>query len=103
METEIVGRDEELGVLARVLERGSEEAVACTIEGEAGVGKTTLWTWAITVGAERGYRVLTARPAEAEASFSFSALGDLLRHDLDDVVAQLPLQQRRALEAALVI
>jgi DNA-binding NarL/FixJ family response regulator len=100
---EVIGRDEELAVVGAVLERGASRAVACVIEGELGVGKTTVWTAALEAASERGYRVVSSRPAEVEASFAFAAVGDLLREDLDAVLSALPLPQRRALETALLV
>ena len=103
MKIEVVGRDEELAAVAAVLERAADEAVACVIEGEIGVGKTTVWTSALLAAAERGYRVVSARPAEAETAFAFAAVADLLREDMDTVLPALPPPQRRALETALLV
>jgi DNA-binding NarL/FixJ family response regulator len=100
---EVIGRDEELAVVGAVLERGASRAAACVIEGELGVGKTTVWTAALETASERGYRVLSSRPTEVEASFAFAAVGDLLRENLDAVLPALPVPQRRALETALLV
>ena len=51
----------------------------------------------------RGYLVLSCRPAEAEAAFSFVGLADLIGGVVPDVLPQLPRPQRRALEAALAL
>jgi DNA-binding CsgD family transcriptional regulator len=53
--------------------------------------------------AARDYRILSARPSEAETQFSFSGLTDLLGSAADDVLADLPPIQRRALEGALLL
>jgi DNA-binding CsgD family transcriptional regulator len=50
----------------------------------------------------RGFRVLVARPAEAERELGHAALGDLLDGALDEVVSELSAPRRRALEAALL-
>jgi DNA-binding CsgD family transcriptional regulator len=100
---EVIGRDEELSVVAAVLDRATHEAAGCLIVGEVGVGKTTLWTAAIAAAKERGYGVVSARPAEAETSFAFAAVGDLLRESLETVLPALPPPQRRALETALLL
>jgi predicted ATPase len=100
---EVIGREEELAAVAAVLDQATTGAAACVIEGEIGVGKTTLWTAALDAAAERGYRVVSARAAEAETSFAFAALGDLLRESLDTVLPALPPPQRRALETALLV
>jgi DNA-binding CsgD family transcriptional regulator len=100
---EVIGRDEELAAVAAVLEQATTGAAACVIEGEIGVGKTTVWTAALDAATERGYGVVSARPAEAETSFAFAVVGDLLRERLETVLPALPPPQRRALETALLI
>ena len=45
-DTEIVGRDEELQTISSFLEQ-SARASALLIEGDAGIGKTTLWRWGV--------------------------------------------------------
>jgi DNA-binding CsgD family transcriptional regulator len=72
------------------------------LSGEAGMGKTTLWLAGVDAAAERGYRILSCRPSEAETRFSFAGLTDLLG-GAGDVVAGLPPVQRRALEVALLL
>src|SRR5206468_3083539 len=73
------------------------------LEGQAGIGKTTLWSRGVAEAATRGYRVLACRPSEPETKLSFSALGDLLAESLEDVLPALPVPQRQALEAALFL
>ena len=72
------------------------------IEGEAGIGKTTLWREGTARAARRGWRVLECRPAEAETAFSFAGLGDLLGSVDGRAVNSLPEPQRHALEVALL-
>lgn len=73
------------------------------LEGEAGVGKTTLWSCGIEAARERSFRVLASSPSEAEARLSFAALGDLLGEVVPDALPELPPPQRRALEVALLL
>ena len=54
------------------------EPAALVVEGEAGIGKTTVWLEAVRLGEARAFRVLQARPAESEARLSYAALADLL-------------------------
>jgi DNA-binding CsgD family transcriptional regulator len=103
VDTEVVGRDEELAAVAAVLERATDGARACVVEGEIGVGKTTVWTAAVATAAESDYAIVSARPAEAETAFAFAAVGDLLREHLDTVLRALPPPQRQALETALLV
>jgi DNA-binding CsgD family transcriptional regulator len=72
-------------------------------EGEAGIGKTTLWRSGIAMAARAGFRLLEARPVEPESSLAFAALGDLLGEELDDILPTLPVPQRRSLEVALLL
>jgi predicted ATPase len=53
--------------------------------------------------AARGYLVLSCRPFEAEARFSFYGLADLLGGLVAGVLPELPPPQRRALEVALAL
>jgi DNA-binding CsgD family transcriptional regulator len=73
------------------------------VEGEAGIGKTTLWRAGIAAAEELGYVVLSARPAEAESQVSYAALGDVLGAVIERAVVELPAPQRRALEIALLL
>ncbi len=73
------------------------------LEGEAGIGKTTLWRSGIAAAERAAFRVLEARPVEPESSLAFAALGDLLGEDLDDIFPTLPAPQRRSLEIALLL
>jgi DNA-binding CsgD family transcriptional regulator len=99
---ELIGRDEELRAAEGFLDGLEGGPGALLIEGEAGAGKTSLWEAAIEAGRSRGHRVLEARPAEAESSFAFAVLGDLLRDELHET-ARLPRPQRRALEIAFLL
>ena len=51
---------------------------ALIVEGEAGIGKTTLWLAAVAAARERGFRVLSAQPAAAESVLAYASLADLL-------------------------
>jgi AAA ATPase domain len=97
----LVGRDEELGSLVRLLDAPDELPAACVIVGEAGIGKTALWLVTREEAAARGYLVLSCRPSEAEARFSFSGLADLIGGHFADVLTELAAPQRSALETAL--
>ena len=72
----ILGREEELATIVRFFDGGSGPR-ALLLEGEAGIGKTTLWREAVRLAEERG-RALEARPSEVETKLSFGVLGDLL-------------------------
>jgi DNA-binding CsgD family transcriptional regulator len=99
---DLVGRAEDIGVLRRFLEAVEELPAAVVLEGDAGIGKTTLLASAIEAAHKRGYRTLACRPGEAEAQLSFAGLRDLLEHEYDAVAAELPPPQRRALAVAML-
>jgi len=73
------------------------------LEGEAGIGKTTLCRSGIAMAERAGFQVLEARPVEPECSLAFATLGDLLGGVLDDILPTLPAPQRRSLEVALLL
>jgi DNA-binding CsgD family transcriptional regulator len=99
----VVGRDAELSAIRALVVSVSEGAAALVLEGEAGMGKTTLWSAGVGFAGEHELLVLEARPAESEIALTFCALGDLLHPVLDEALAPLPEGQKRALSRALVL
>jgi predicted ATPase len=97
----IVGREAELEALESFLARSDPGAFV--IEGEPGIGKTTIWNAGVAAAQDRGYCVLACRPAGSEVQLSFAALGDLLADVLGETLDELPTPQRRALEVALLL
>ncbi|NJC72034.1 AAA family ATPase [Planosporangium thailandense] len=107
MQTErIVGRRSELSALDDAVEQMSgstaDRTVACVIQGEPGIGKTTLWRYGVQRARERGCEVLACRPAEPENLLSFAGLTDLVDTVPDAVFRALPAPQRHALDVALL-
>jgi predicted ATPase len=99
---EVVGREEELTALAGFLD-GPPPPSILLIDGEAGIGKTTLWREGVAWGGQRGLRALACSPAESETQLPFAAAGDLLGAEAAPVLDSLPQPQRRALAAALLL
>ncbi|HZC28383.1 MAG TPA: AAA family ATPase, partial [Gaiellaceae bacterium] len=99
---EIVGREAELASLKAFIDETEGGAAALVLEGEAGVGKTTLWRAGVEHARARGLTVLSSRPAEAERGLGNVGLGDLLEGVIDDVLAALLPPRRRALQVALL-
>ena len=99
----VVGRDAELASISDFVARISDGASALVLEGEAGMGKTTLWRAGVETAETAGLTVLRAEPAESETALSFSGLGDLLDPVLDEALAPLPEAQRSALSRAFVL
>ena len=102
MSFEIVGREEDRATVEAFLGRSEGGASALVLEGEAGIGKSTLWLAGVQVARSRGLRVLVSRPAEAERGLAHAGLGDLLEDALADVAPLISTPRRRALEIALL-
>jgi DNA-binding NarL/FixJ family response regulator len=98
--TTIVGRDAGLAAIDEFV--ADPARAALLLEGEPGIGKTTLWLRAVAAAELRGYRVLAAQPADTELKLSYAALADLLAPVYDDCRDELPEPQRHALDAALL-
>src|SRR5215471_14092145 len=99
---EVVGRESEIDSVRDFLDAVPGGPVALLIEGEIGIGKTTLWREGVAEAGERGLRVLLSRPVEAEIALPFAVLGDLLGEVPDAALGRLPDPQREALEIALL-
>jgi DNA-binding NarL/FixJ family response regulator len=99
----VVGRDRELAALADFLGSAPRLPAVLLLEGEAGIGKTTLWRAGVELAGDR-FRVLTSSPSGAETQLSFAAVGDLLDGvGSEEALDSLPEPQRRALRVALVL
>ena len=96
-------REDELRSIHAVLDRPAHGMAALVLEGEAGIGKSTLWLDGVEAARERGLLVLSARPAEVEVGIGYAGLGDLLEDALGDVLPDLAVPRRRALETALLV
>jgi DNA-binding CsgD family transcriptional regulator len=102
MNARVVGRPAETRAVAAFLDGLSGGPSALVMEGEPGIGKTTLWFAALERARESGARVLTARPAEAESRMAYAALADLLGGVEDGLWAELPGPQRLAVDRVLL-
>jgi DNA-binding CsgD family transcriptional regulator len=98
----LIGRESELADIAAHL---SLDALPATVlvEGEAGIGKTSMCTLVIEAARERGFTTLVTRPIAAEADLTFAGLGDLLQPVLDHALDAVPDPQARALRVALLL
>jgi DNA-binding CsgD family transcriptional regulator len=103
MPTSVVGRDAELASLHDFVKRVMVGSTALVLEGEAGMGKTTLWRAAVKHAEDLGMTVLQAQPVESETMLSYTGIGDLLDPVLEDALQPLPAVQRHALSRALVL
>ena len=103
MATQIMGREAELATVAAFLDRPAEGAHALVLEGEAGIGKSTLWSAAVAASRPRVAHVLASQPAESERSLANVVLGDMFGETPAELLAALPKPRRRALENALLV
>jgi DNA-binding CsgD family transcriptional regulator len=99
---EVVGRGNELAAVERFVERARGGLSALVLEGEAGIGKTTIWRSAVDLARAAGFTVLTSGPARSEQGLTLGGLTDLFADIEPSVLAGLPDPQRHALEIALL-
>ena len=102
LQSPLLGRDSDLATIDRFLAEIGEGFALFAIEGEPGIGKTTLWEAALASGHIETFRTLVARPTEAESALSFVGLIDLLSGVEEAVWSEVPLSQRLALDGALL-
>jgi DNA-binding CsgD family transcriptional regulator len=98
----VVGRDAELSAVERWVEVLGSGPSAIVIEGEAGIGKTTLWREAVAAVRDAGHTVVVCRPTAAGLELPYVGLGDLFGVVPDEVLRELPAPQRAALDIALL-
>jgi AAA ATPase domain len=115
----------EFRALSRLVEQASERGGALVVQGEQGVGKTSLLTAASQLADQRGARVLRVAAVQSEADLTFSGLHQLLlplialpehmattvgtpppaiddaNTPREDLMDHLPAPQRKALRAVL--
>lgn len=103
MVSDIVGREQELASLHAFIGQVPGGAAALLLEGDAGIGKSTLLLAGVEYARTLGVRVLSSRPAEAERSLAHVGLSDLFESVVDEVLPALSVPQRRALEVALLL
>jgi DNA-binding CsgD family transcriptional regulator len=96
------GRDRELDAGGRFLKSIAHGSACLVLDGEAGIGKTTIWRELVARAAASGYRVLSCRPAATEVTLSFAGLTDLLSEIDPSLLSDLPSPQRHALDVALL-
>jgi DNA-binding CsgD family transcriptional regulator len=95
----LIGRDQELGILAGLIDQATDSGAAIVVIGDPGIGKSSLLRAAADHGRAAGRRVLAATGIEAEAHLPFAGLHHLLRPVLSDL-DRLPATQREALSTA---
>jgi DNA-binding CsgD family transcriptional regulator len=95
-----LGRQQELSAIGEFLEAAAAGPAALLFEGEAGIGKTTMWQEGVRAARARGRIVLSSRASPAETRLSYVNLGDFLDPVIDTTLPDLPEPQQRALAFA---
>jgi DNA-binding CsgD family transcriptional regulator len=99
---EIAGREEELASIRAFVETTHAAPGELVLEGEAGIGKSTLWLAGVEEADARGLRVLSSRPAETDRELAYVGLIDLFEDVADEVLPGLSAPRRHALEVAML-
>jgi len=86
----VLGREAEMTAVDHLLDVGRRGRAGLLLEGNPGIGKTTVWRQGIDRAVNAGYSVLSCRTAPTEARLSFTALSDLLAPLESDTFAWLP-------------
>lgn len=91
----LVGRESELQAVQSLLQAGRSAPVALLIDGDPGIGKTTVCRAACEAASTSGFTTLTTAGASAEVSLAWTGLADLVAGIDEVVLAGLsPLHQQ---------
>lgn len=102
MFAELVSRETESASITKFLDTAAAEPAGLVVEGERGIGKTSLWLDGISQARHRGWQVLTTRPVESESVLAYASLADLLGGVDPGEFAKLPAPQRLAVDQVLL-
>jgi DNA-binding CsgD family transcriptional regulator/tetratricopeptide (TPR) repeat protein len=95
------GRSAEARVVEDFLASASTAPSVLVIEGDPGIGKTTLWLSALDRARERGFAVLAAWASATDSVLAYTSLADLLADARLDATP-LPDPQRLAIDRILL-
>ncbi|AGB21361.1 ATPase,transcriptional regulator, luxR family [Mycobacterium sp. JS623] len=98
----VVSRPLEIRAISEFLQSAARQPSALIIEGEPGIGKTTLWLSAVERARDNGCQVFRAQAGRAESMLAYAAVTDLLRDVEETVLADLPDVQRLAVDRVLL-
>lgn len=102
MAAETVRRETESAAIAEFLDTAATEPSGLVIDGERGIGKTTLWLDGVEQARRRGWAVLATRPVEAESVLAYASLADLLGGVDAAEFTHLPAPQQVAIDRVLL-
>ncbi len=98
----LAGREAEGQAVRDLLTAAASAPAALTVDGEPGIGKTTLFREAVRLAHLADWRILECRPTSAESLLSFAGLTDLLSSVDDETLELLPTPQQVAVSAAVL-
>ncbi len=96
----LIGRDRERDVAAVFVAASASGPAVLEIDGEPGIGKTTLFRYTVDLARLGGSTVLECSPTHAESAMSYVGLTDMLRSLPNSAFDELPAPQRHSLEVA---
>lgn len=95
-------RQEETRAAINFLDAADSRPSGLVVEGDPGIGKTTMWLSIVEQAREHGFRVLSTRPGQAESVLAYGSLADLIGTVDTAILTELPAPQRRALDLVLL-
>src|SRR5436305_15216020 len=98
----MASRPAEEQALGEFLAAAASAPSALVLDGEAGIGKTTLLQVGLAWARDRGFRLLSARPVDAVSVLAYTSLADLLTDVESGIWADLPSPQRIAIDRVLL-
>src|SRR5439155_23167899 len=98
----LIGLDAEAAKITRFFGELAGGGNYGLIEGEAGIGKTTLLREGHAIATQLGMTVLSAFPVESEIPLEFAGLTDLLDKVPAAMIDGLPLPQKQVLRQAVL-
>lgn len=102
MPAHATSQPEEVGAISDFLASARTEPVVLLVEGEPGIGKSTLWLEAVEQAVGRGFHVLRVCPTEAKSGCGYASLADLLAGVDAQVFDDLQGPQRVAIDGVLL-
>jgi DNA-binding CsgD family transcriptional regulator len=97
----LIGREGDLASIQAFLLDVKGGPAIMLLEGDPGIGKTSVWEAGLTMAEDEGLEILSFKPSQAETSMAFAGLTDLLADVPDEAFAPLG-PQRDAVMAALL-
>ena len=102
MTVAVVGREPELAAVDRLLNALPDRPATLVLEGEPGIGKTTLLRHGVDGARDRGMQIFSCTGSPSHVTLSYSGLAELFSTVDSDAMAELDPSQRDPLETALL-